>query len=294
MADGEFGYVRGHLKLKLIRVICDGEFGEKGEWVTAGSRRSKVVSAEERVTIDLYFEAQGYEWLDDLPPRIIRRGWKNGRVISAHENHVLMGEQVAEGKDGEIVICVVIIGAWLAGKSHASERPELSLNISFEENMKVDELLRDAQLSHLLALEHHGLSVLALVEGCVIVGECELTLQVLLAILGKALGGMSRMDVDVAWTISGVDNALVLLDWAKSKNDIIMHKGEGLTGLVVGGNTSRVDFMLGLGEDSDPGVAPVRVGTVSIVGDDVLRFVGELGVFVKINAFGKKMGIEGY
>lgn len=154
--------------------------------------------------------------------------------------------------------------------------------------------MRDAQLGHLLALKHHSLAMLALVEGGIIVSKCQLTLQMLLAILGKALGRMSGVDVDVVWTIFGVDDTLVLLDRTKSEDDIIVHKSKGLTGLVVGENASCVDFMLGLSEDSDPGVAPVRVRTVSIVGDNVLSFVGKLSVFVEIDAFGEEVGIEGH
>ena len=154
--------------------------------------------------------------------------------------------------------------------------------------------MRDAQLGHLLAFEHHSLAMLALIEGGIIVSKCQLTLQMLPAILGKALGGMSCMDVDVVWTIFGVDDTLVLLDRTKSEDYVIVHEGEGLTGLVVGENASCVDFVLGLGEDSDPGVAPVRVRTVSIVGDNVLSFIGKLGVFVEIDTFGEEMGIEGH
>lgn len=102
------------------------------------------------------------------------------------------------------------------------------------------------------------------------------------------------MDVDVVWTIFGVDDALVLLDRTKSEDHVIVHEGEGLTGLVVGENASRVDFVLGLGKDSDPGIAPVWVRTVSIVGDNVLGFVGKLGVFIEIDTFGEEMGIEGH
>ena len=121
--------------MELVRIICDSEFGEKGEWVTASSCRPEIIPAKEWVTIDLYFEAQGYEWLDDLPCRVVRRGWKNGRVISAHEDHVLTGKQVAEGKDSEIVVCVVIVGTRLASKSHAGKGPKLSFNVGLEENM---------------------------------------------------------------------------------------------------------------------------------------------------------------
>lgn len=66
-----------------------------------------------------------------------------------------------------------------------------------------------------------------------------------------------------------------------------------MTGFPGSKDGTLIDFMLGFGEDFDGGVAPVGVGAKGIGHDDGLSFGGELGEFVKSDAFGEERRIEG-
>jgi hypothetical protein len=65
-----------------------------------------------------------------------------------------------------------------------------------------------------------------------------------------------------------------------------------LTGFPGSKNGTLIDFVLGLGEDFDGGVAPVGVGTKGIGHDDGLGFGGKLGELVESDAFGEEGRIK--
>lgn len=176
VSNRELGDVRGHLKLELTGVISYSELSKEREWIATGACRAKIVAAEERVTVDLDLEAQSYEWVDGFPLGVISWGWKDCRIISADKNNVLGGEHVTESQDCEVVVGVVVVGARLAGESHASQGSELSFNIGLQVDVKINKLAWNAQLQHLLALKDDRLTMLALVESRVIIGEGDLCL----------------------------------------------------------------------------------------------------------------------
>lgn len=90
-----------------------------------------------------------------------------------------------------------------------------------------------------------------------------------------------------------IESALIFFNWAEEKNDGIVHEGKGLAGFPVAEKTIFVDFVLGFGENTDEGVTPIGIGTISVCHDDGLGFIGKLGIFVKVDAVKKELRIKG-
>lgn len=176
VSNRELGDVRGHLELELTGVIGDSKLGKEREWIATGACRTEVVAAEERVTVDLDLETQSYQRVDGFPLRIVSWGREDCRIIPADKNNVLGSEHVAESQDSKVVVSVVVVGARLAGKSHASQGSELSFNVGLQVDVEINKLAWNAQLQHLLTLEDNRLAMLALIKSRIVVGEGDLCL----------------------------------------------------------------------------------------------------------------------
>jgi hypothetical protein len=109
--------------------------------------------------------------------------WGNGvdEGVVAADHDGFRSDVVLSEEDGEVVVSVVIVGSRLSGEAHASEGSELSVNVGFQMDVEVDESLRDGEAVHFEALKDHGLAMLGLVEGGVVVSEVRLVGEMVLA-----------------------------------------------------------------------------------------------------------------
>jgi hypothetical protein len=180
------------------------------------------------------------------------------RVV-ARDHDALVRNLILEEDDGEVVVGIVVVGSWFAGETHASQRPKLRLDAGFNGVMQVYEILRDVETLHFLHLKENCLTMLGLVKGGIIVGEVDGVGEVFLAPLGQLKGRVTGMDVDVGGAVVVVKVTLVLLDRAESKDDGVVHKGEGLASFPGSEDGALIHFVLGLSKNADDRVAPIRV-----------------------------------
>lgn len=101
------------------------------------------------------------------------------------------------------------------------------------------------------------------------------------------------MNVKMSWPISGIEDALILLNGAKEQNNGIVHEGEGLASFPGAKDGAFINLVLGLAEDADGRPAPIGVGATSVTHDDSLGLAGELGELVEIDTLNEEGFIEG-
>lgn len=98
--------------------------------------------------------------------------------------------------------------------------------------------------------------------------------------LGEVFWGLATVSVDVGRAVSGVEDALILLDGAQGEDHIVVHQGQSLACFPVPKDGTVIDFVLGLSEDLDYRVPPVRVGAGVVRNDGGFGFGGKLGVLI--------------
>lgn len=101
--------------------------------------------------------------------------------------------------------------------------------------------------------------MLRLVKGSVVICQVGVTRQVSLAPGRKLVGGVTTMDIDLGWSVLGVNDALVFFDWTKDENDVIMHKSKSLTSFPRSEDRAVIHFVLSFGEDLDGSMTPIWV-----------------------------------
>lgn len=126
--------------------------------------------------------------------------------------------------DGKIVIGVVIISAWLASETHASERSELCVHIGFKMDMEINEFRGDVEALHFQHLQDYSFAMLALIKRRVVILNVNLVRQIRFAPVGEVSWSFATVFVDMRWTILLVKETLIFLDWTESEDDIIMHQ----------------------------------------------------------------------
>lgn len=202
-------------------------------------------------------------------------------------------EVVLEVDDGEVVVGIVVVRAGLSSESHAGEWAELGGHVSLEGDVKVDEEGRDVETLHFEHFEHDGLTMLALIEGRVVVCDGLAGGGVSLTPRAKVVGSLAAVRVDAGGAIGGIEHALVFLHGAEGEDDMVVHEGESLAGLPRLEEGGVVDLVLRLGEYADVGEAPIGVGPGVVGNDGGLGLGGKLSVFVDVDTLGEKDWVEG-
>lgn len=272
MTDGEFGEVAGKLIGDGEVVVGDVKFGEKGSGSADCACGTYVIAAKKGVFDDFDFESEGKKRSHGGPARSGRGNPGNGGIVTTDTERDV-GKVVASIENSDVVVCVVVVRAGLAGEAHAGEWAVLAFNFSFEFEMKILELGWDAGKLHFEEFKDNSLAALRLVESGIVVADPQfIRWKILARPFSEFVGSVGSIDENMGMGFALADEALVFLNGAKEEDDSVVSESESLTGFPAGEKGVLVDFMLCLCEDADNGVAPTGVRSKEVGRDDGFCF----------------------